>query len=47
METENSGAPCYDNLKSDDNTLGEGDMETKDNGAPCPDDFKAKMPGSL
>ena len=38
METENSGVPCPDSLKSDDK---EGDMETEESGAPCPDSLKA------
>ena len=38
METENSGAPCPDNLRFDDSERREGDMETEDNDTPCLDD---------
>ena len=41
METENSGAPCPDNLKSNDNSFGEDDMETEDNRGPCPYELTA------
>ena len=37
METENSGVPCPDSLKSDDN---EGDIETEESEVPCPDSLK-------